>query len=73
MSDLDASFCKGKPKDDPAWMWFVVFSAAVLILLGLWVCSSYLEARAYNNITGKNVSTWDAMFVELRIQEGAKP
>ena len=37
-----------------------------------WVGYSYCEARAYNNITGANVSTLDAMFVELRVQESAQ-
>jgi flagellar basal body-associated protein FliL len=37
-----------------------------------WVISSKFEADAFNRVTGKNVSTWDAMFVELRIQEQTK-
>lgn len=37
-----------------------------------WIVSSAMEARAYNHVTGKNVSTWDAMWIELRVQEGAK-
>ena len=41
-------------------------------VFGIWYGASALEARSYNRITGKNVSAWDAMFVELRVQEGAK-
>jgi len=42
------------------------------VCLGIgWVGYSYCEARAYNNITGANVKTLDAMFVELRVQESA--
>lgn len=37
-----------------------------------WIFPSYMEARAYNRITGKNVSTWDAMWVDLRVQSEAK-
>lgn len=33
---------------------------------GLWV-KSHFEAAAYNRITGANVSTWEAMFVQLRV------
>lgn len=40
-------------------------------VLLLWVADSYLEARAFNNVTGKTVSTWDAMFIELRVQGAA--
>lgn len=31
-----------------------------------------VEARAFNRVTGGNVSTWDAMFVSLRVQENIK-
>ncbi len=43
------------------------------IVLGmfLWITASYMEAQAFNRVTGKNVSTWDAMFIELRVQEPA--
>jgi hypothetical protein len=29
--------------------------------------SAYYEADAYNRVTGANVSTWDALFLELRV------
>lgn len=38
-----------------------------IVPLSFWVCSSYYEARAYSNVTGKKVSTFDAMFLELRV------
>lgn len=41
-------------------------------VLGVWVFRSALEARAFNAVTGKNVSTWQAMWIELRVQEAAK-
>lgn len=28
----------------------------------------YFEAQSYNRITGENVSYWDALWVELRVQ-----
>jgi len=40
-----------------------------VILLSIWVGASALEANAYRRLTGKQVSTWDAMFIELRVQE----
>lgn len=39
----------------------------LLILMGKWVASSRMEAAAFNRITDSHVSTWDAMWVELRI------
>jgi hypothetical protein len=35
-----------------------------------WVFKSHMEAKAYNHVTGQHVSTWDAMWVELRVQAG---
>lgn len=40
--------------------------------VGWWVFSSYQESAAYNRLTGANTTTWDAMFVQLRVQEGTK-
>ena len=41
----------------------------IVLMVSIWVGSSYFEARAFNNVTGKNVSTLDAMFINLRVQE----
>lgn len=46
----------------------VAGTAAVIILLGAWFATSWAEARAFNEVTGKNVSAWDAMWVDLRVQ-----
>ena len=46
-----------------------VFATGVFV----WVVNSTFEASAFNDITGSNVSTWDAMFIELRVQEPVKP
>jgi hypothetical protein len=35
--------------------------------VGIWVLKSKMEASAYNRITHANISTWDAMWVELRV------
>ena len=40
--------------------------AAVGVLL--WLVPSYFEARTYSRLTGANVTMWDAMWVELRVQ-----
>jgi len=50
-----------------------LISILVLVLVAsalLWIGGSYMEARAFNRVTGKSVSTWDAMWIELRVQEG---
>jgi hypothetical protein len=50
----------------------VMLIVAGVSLLGFWVIHSHFEARAFNHLTGKHVSTWDAMWVELRVQEPSK-
>lgn len=40
--------------------------------IGLLIFSAYMEAKTYNKLTGSNVTTWDAMFVTLRVSEGVK-
>lgn len=47
----------------------------ILIVLGMiggYIFVSSQEAKTYNKLTGKNVSTWDAMWVELRVQDGVE-
>lgn len=43
----------------------------LLVVLPLWIGRSYMEAQSFNRVTGKNVSTWDAMWIQLRVQEQA--
>jgi len=50
----------------------IAIGGFLLILLLAWVSYSFVEAKAYNSVTGKHVTTWQAMFLELRVQEGAK-
>jgi hypothetical protein len=55
------------------WMALLSFLAVIALVCalvcGVWVGVSALEARAFNAATGKSVTTWQAMFLELRIQE----
>lgn len=49
-----------------------LFFGLILFALGMNYCHSYFEAKTYNKLTGKNVTTWDAMWVDLRINEQVK-
>lgn len=36
------------------------------------ILAAFIEARAFNRATGHEISMWDAMFVELRVEGRAK-
>lgn len=55
--------------DSLGWL---IAAALVLVLLAGWVLASCIEARSFESVTGKHVSTWDAMFLDLRVQEAAR-
>ncbi len=46
--------------------------AALIVLLAFWITASYFEAQSFNRVTGSHVSTWEAMFVRLQVQEKPK-
>lgn len=56
----------------PLKIYVVVGGAVLTAFLGAWVFSSAMEASAYNTVTGADVSTWDAMWIELRVQDGPR-
>jgi len=65
MSDSASEWIDNHPILLVAIMFLVITFGA----LALWVGSSYFEAAAFNRVTGKAVSTFDAMWIELRVQE----
>lgn len=47
---------------------FLSVIAAVLVISSVaWVTCSHFESQAFTRVTGRNVSTWDAMWIELRV------
>lgn len=51
----------------------IVCVIGLMLIFGLAFGCNYIkssfEASTYNKLTGKNVSAWDAMWVDLRVQE----
>lgn len=47
----------------------LVFIGLLSPLVGIWVIGSFFESRTFNRITGAHTTTWDAMWLELRVQE----
>ena len=46
--------------------------AMILLIGSMHLVRSYWEAETYTRLTGKKVTTWDALWIEFRIQEQAK-
>lgn len=44
----------------------------LVVAVGIWVGMSHMEAKSYNKVTGSTVSTWDAMWIDLRVQSEPK-
>lgn len=51
----------------------VLLGGFMAVLLAVFVVKSSWEAASYNRLTGANVSTWDAMWLELRIESTPTP
>jgi hypothetical protein len=56
-------------RDTLAW---IVLGAACLLLPACYILASAMEANAYNRVTGAHVTTWDAMWLDLRVTTPAE-
>lgn len=55
-----------------AFVGFAILTIFVLgLAVGVWAIASCCEANAFESVTGRSVSTWDAMWIELRVQDAA--
>ncbi len=53
---------------------FIVLLCVMAALYTLvWIGHSEFESNAYNRVTGNNVSTWEAMFLDLRLTGPSPP
>ena len=48
---------------------FVVYGGMILLFTGVWVVKSHFEAKTYSEITGKHITTGQALWVQFRITE----
>ena len=47
----------------------VAVIVAIAICTASWIVGAYLESQTYNRLTGAHTTTWDAMWVELRVMD----
>lgn len=52
------------------WIALIVVMLSALII-GMAALKASLKASAYERVTGRKVSTWDAMWLELRVTDGS--
>lgn len=65
------------PKENVMWddhkndVWkMVLVVVGIMALIGTFtIVKASFKANAYRNVTGKHVSTWDAIWLDLRVQE----
>jgi ABC-type spermidine/putrescine transport system permease subunit II len=41
--------------------------ASIFGPLAVWVFASHMEASTYNRVTGRDITTWEAMWTNLRV------
>jgi len=46
-----------------------IIAVLVALCIAEWIGSSYFESQTYNRLTGAHTTTWDAMWVELRVMD----
>jgi hypothetical protein len=46
--------------------------ACVAFVIGMALLQPYMEAKTYRKLTGADVTTWDAIWVELRVQDAPR-
>lgn len=59
--------------DDRKFTLLLYLAVFPLLATLFWLVPSYYEARTYRRLTGAEVTMWDAMWVELRVQEAVIP
>jgi hypothetical protein len=50
----------------------VLYISVIILCIAAWVGGSAIEASTYSRLTGKEVTVFDAMFIDLRVVDGVK-
>jgi hypothetical protein len=59
-------------KDTPSKADAISGVISIIIVILVWVGFSFFQAQSFNNLTNKNVSTWQAMFLNLKVEQKVK-
>jgi hypothetical protein len=50
----------------------IAYIAIIILCIITWAGASAIEASTYSRLTGKQVTVFDAMFIDLRVVDGVK-
>ncbi len=54
------------------WSFVGLLAPTLALLVEAWMFVSLMEARSFNAVTGKHVTMWQAMWIDLRVMEPVK-
>lgn len=57
-------------KEEKATIGLLIVFFVIAFLIA--VVQAHMEAKTYNKVTGNNVTWWDAMWIDLRVQDSPK-
>ena len=66
---------QGNGRSDWTLVEIIIVIAIVAILFSMTampIISAHMESKTYNKLTGAHTTWWDAMWVELRVQDAPK-
>lgn len=58
-------------RDDTAAVYYMLLAALAVLLAVTWLLAAQ-ESRTFNRLTGAHTTAWDALWVELRVQDGVQ-
>lgn len=50
----------------------LLIACIIALVVGAVVASAHFESAAYNRLTGANTTWWDAVWLDLRVQDTPK-
>lgn len=61
-------------KEETKSDWAIIGIIAAIVITIAWslVFQPYMESTTYNKLTGAKTTWWDALWVELRVQDNPK-
>jgi len=56
----------------PDHRYYLFMGILIAMTLGVWVFKSHMESKIYNRMTGAHTTTWEALWIEFRINSSPR-